>query len=283
MLEAYADDTFVIVEADNEEDLREKLEEEGENILRFFASNRMVANASKTAMVVFRQPSDRAQFQIKLRGEAITETSGEKLLGVQIQSDLKWTKQTDKVVSEVNYALSVLSRLKDHLRQKELRLIADGLVQSKIRYCLPVYAAESLRFQETDPQSTSLLRIQRTQNDMLRIVTGKRRRDHVRISSMLESTGFMSVNQMAAYALLLELWKAREFDVPLLNRLLDRRRDDNRTLRSDSSNWVSTNGQDTIALNCAKLWNLASPKFKCTNLINVAKLEAKKLAKSLPV
>jgi len=164
-----------------------------------------------------------------------------------------------------------------------IRMIADGLVMSKIRYCLPVYAAESLRLREIDPQALTLQRIQRAQNDMLRVINHKRRRDHVRIIDMLDSSKFLSVNQMTAYALIVELWKARQFNVPVLENLLERSRNDERTLRSDTLGKVSTNGHDTVALNCERLWNLSSDKFKKTNLLKVAKSEAKKLAKTLPI
>ena len=95
--------------------------------------------------------------------------------------------------------------------------------------------------------------------------------------------GFLSVNQSAGYAILMEMWKAREFDVPVLNSLLEKRRYDDRTLRSDSANKVSTSGKDIVAINIEKLWNASSNKFKSTNLITVAKLEAKNFAKTLPV
>jgi len=259
------------------------LEEEGNKILQYFASNRLVANASKTAMIVFRPRVPPNLFEIKLSGETIVETTEEKLLGVHVQHDLKWKKHVEKLTSEVNYALSVLRRLSDQLGKKELKTIADGLVMSKIRYCLPVFAAESLRFHESDPQSSVVQKVQRLQNDMLRVITQNRRRDRIRISDMLSSTGFMSVNQTTSYSLLIELWKAREFNVPVLKDLLEKRRDDERILRSDSASKVQTIGRDKLALNCERLWNLASSKFKSTNLLSVAKIEAKKLAITLPV
>ena len=187
------------------------------------------------------------------------------------------------MTSEVNYATSILRRLSDHLGRKELKTIADGLVMSKIRYCLPVFGGESLRLQETDPQSVVMQKVQRSQNEMLRVITRVRRRDHIRIKDLLESTNIMSVNQTTAYGLLMELWKAREFGVPVLEDLLERRRDDERVLRSDSANKVCTIGSDKLAINCERLWNLSSKKFKTTNLLKIAKIEAKNLAKTLPV
>jgi len=79
------------------------------------------------------------------------------------------------------------------------------------------------------------------------------------------------------------MWKAREFSVPYLDVLLEKRRLDDRTLRSDSANKVTSAGNDTIALNIEKLWNAASEKFKKTNLLKVAKSEARALARTLPV
>jgi len=283
-LGAYADDTFVTVEADNELELREKLEREGEEILKYFASNQLVANPSKSALIVFRQKClQREPFRIRLSGEEVEETTDEKLLGIFIQSDLKWGRQIDKVTSECNYAMSILRRLKEHLAKKELRTIADGLVMSKLRYCLPVYAAESLRLRDSDPHTIVQQRLQLIQNDMLRVIEHKRRRDHVRIADLLDDTNLLSINQATAYALVIELWKARTFNVPILGNLLERERNDERTLRSDSSGRVSTVGSDTVALNCERLWNMSSTKFKRTNLLKVAKIEAKKLAKSLPI
>ena len=271
------------MEADSEAELRVRLEEEGEKILGYFASNRMIANASKTALVVFRSGSQLAPFQITLSGEVIVETEDEKVLGVIVQRDSKWTNQCNKVTAEVNYATSVLRRLRHHLGCKELRTVADGIAMSKIRYCLPVYAGESIRLSETDPQSSALQRIQCAQNEMLRTVTGKRQRDHVRIADLLEATGFLSVNQAAAYGLLLELWKAREFGVPVLSELLERKRIDERTLRSDSAKNISSSSHGALMLKSVKLWNATNSTFKSTNLLTVAKKEAKAFVKMLPI
>ena len=87
----------------------------------------MVANAAKTAMIVFRSGSRKDPVTIELSGERITESSHEKLLGIFIQSDLKWNKQVDKMTSDVHYALSILRRLVHHLGQKELKKV-------KLRY-----------------------------------------------------------------------------------------------------------------------------------------------------
>ena len=74
---AFADDSFVSVVADSEAELKSNLEREGENILKFFTSNNMVANASKTAMIIFGKQSHETPFRISLFGEVIEERKTE--------------------------------------------------------------------------------------------------------------------------------------------------------------------------------------------------------------
>jgi len=88
---------------------------------------------------------------------------------------------------------------------------------------------------------------------------------------------------MSAYGLLIELWKAHQFGVPVLGDLFKRERNDDRTLRSDSSQRVVAAGNDSFTMNCARLYNMTSTKFRTTNLLKVAKSEARVLVKSLPI
>jgi len=83
---------------------------------------------------------------------------------------------------------------------------------------------------------------------------------------MMAEVGFLSVNQSAAYGLLMETWKAREFGVPVLGELFERKRDDSRILLSDSDGKVMTEGRDIITINIERLWNRSSKNFKNTNL-----------------
>ena len=213
----------------------------------------------------------------------IEEKTEEKLLGVWIRNDLKWSSHIEKLTTELNYVLSVLRRLRSHLNFKNLKSIAEGLHMSRIRYALPVFAAEYLRICPSDSTSENLQRLQKSQNDMLRTLTGQKQSDHARVSDMLMRTGMLSVNQLIAYGMLMDVWKAREFRIPVLGTLLDRQRNDERTLRSDTSNKVSSTRHEAYSMNVEKLWNMSNEKFKNTNLLKVAKSEARKLASSLPI
>jgi len=150
---AFADDTFITVVADTREELIKKLEIYGERVLSFFSSNRMVANPGKTGLLVLRPMGSNVQkskVEIRLGDATVHESDVEKLLGVQIQSNLKWNEQTKKVKAELQYALSVRQRLQPTLGKKDLKTIANGIFMSRLRYALPVYGSAILRLKETD-------------------------------------------------------------------------------------------------------------------------------------
>ena len=137
------------------------------------------------------------------------------------------------------------------------------------------------------------------QNKMMRLLTKasykKNRRkasynDRTSTSKLLEKTGFLSVNQLAASIKLAEAWKAinvegypiqLEPNKKLLVEMV-------RNLRPTSSRlWNQdakmTAAKESFSRNAAKLWNIA-PQSK-SNAINIksAKKEISKHCKTMPI
>ena len=57
---------------------------------------------------------------------------------------------------------------------------------------------------EEDEANSDLSRLQVLQNDMLRLIRGKRRSQHINMKELRKEMKMMSVNQMAAYHVLIE-------------------------------------------------------------------------------
>jgi len=101
---------------------------------------------------------------------------------------------------------------------------------------------------------------------------------------MLEKVRIPSVNQLIAYGILMDVCKAREFRIPVLGNILAHgQRKDNRSLRSDASGKVFATRSEAYSVKAERLWNMSTETFKNTNLLKVAKAEAKTLALSLPI
>ena len=100
---------------------------------------------------------------------------------------------------------------------------------------------------------------------------------------MLEKVRILSINQLIAYGILMDVWKAREFRIPVLENILIRRKNDTHSLRSDSKGKETAMKFEAFSLKAESLWNMSTDRFKTTNLLKVAKAEAKTLALSLPL
>ena len=81
-------------------------------------------------------------------------------------------------------------------------MVAEAIFTSKIRYALAVYGTPRLK--TTDPQREDMKKLQVLHNDMLRIVNGVRRSQHVNMDKLRKEKGQMSVNQLTVYHVALE-------------------------------------------------------------------------------
>jgi len=104
-----------------------------------------------------------------------------------------------------------------------------------------------------------------------------------RICDMLSTTKMLSMNQLAGYSALLEMWKSRSFGVPFLSSMHEKNGTGDMVLRSDTSNNLQAVVIEPYAVLTEKLWNRSSDRFKRTNLLTVAKIEAKATALQLPL
>ena len=195
-----------------------------------------------------------------------------------MQNNLNWKNQFEKVNKKVNHGLYQLKRLQSVLDKRSLKIVSDGLVMSNIRYCLSVYASGSIRISEEEPKSKLLSDLQVKQNNMLRIINKCKLSDQKSIKSMLENSDMLSVNQLACLTILLDMWKAIHLEITPLKEMFQPRnsiRFQNSFKTSEDPNSFITKG--------AKLWERSSKSFKETNLLTVAKKEAIKFVKTLPI
>jgi len=119
-----------------------------------------------------------------------------------------------------------------------LKVIADGLFQSKIHYGACLYERPLLSKEES--HSGEVQKLQVLQNEVNRLLMGVRRSDRIRNSDLSEMTGLPTVNQIAASQALQELRKILvDCSVPEIQMVLIER--------------VESSGYGTRAMNDYKL------------------------------
>ena len=132
----YADDTTTGVSDKDLEVVIKKLELDAINVLRFMASNGLVANPKKTSLIILNQRIRKDEIiTVKIGNELVQQEKSAKLLGIMFDANQGWKNQifgTGGVIMSLNRRLFTLQRLKNHLNSRSLMKLVDGLFMSKI-------------------------------------------------------------------------------------------------------------------------------------------------------
>ena len=96
--------------------------------------------------------------------------------------------------------LYLLKKLSYHIPRHCLTSILDGFFVSRIRYCLEIYGQPAHPNLSTKPDS--MKRLQILLNAVMRIATGTRISDKIKITELQQRTRTISVNQLCAYSII---------------------------------------------------------------------------------
>jgi len=208
----FADDNSATVCDDSEEGVKEKLETDAQNILTFMTSNKLIANDSKTTLMIFGRANKQnsSPSTIKVGNATITEQSEQRLLGVTISSDLKWATHTQQIKEKLHYRLYIMRHLRGFLTREALNIAAEGLFTSHLRYCISLYA--SIRTSHQDPFRTDLKKLQTMQNHMVRSIYNIKLSNRINMDRLRHDLGILSLNQTACIASIAEFRKSLKFD-----------------------------------------------------------------------
>ena len=285
---SYADDTSSSCKAKTVEEVVRMLEEDAEQILKFMASNGLVANPTKTTLLVL---NNRMEEEVKVKvGESyITQEKTTKLLGVNIDDELGWKNQVygkGGVISTLNQRTHLIKRLRNHINAEKLKKIVDSLWTSKLRYGLQLWA--KVRTIEAQPESGLVRDVQKVQNRLLRIMERKRISDRTVVKDMLERQKMLSVNQTVAQIKLTEVWKARHTEEYPLKFTFQVTKEGGRETRGDRSGKAVETGRTskakaTFMSDAARVWNTAPESIRNAKTMMAAKKAIKTFCKTLPV
>ena len=185
------------------------LEEDATLVLRYMASNGLVANPKKTAFLVLNGKHLEPEMSKRIGEELAPRVSSACLLGIKFQDNQQWKEQihgTGGLLSALNSRLYIIRRLKSHLSKKAVLKVVDGIFMSKLRYGLQLYG--KVRTNDSDPEYKDFKAIQLIQNNLMRTLNETRVKDLILIGSLLKKFNLLSTNQLNANVKLVEIWKA---------------------------------------------------------------------------
>ena len=150
---------------------------------------------------------------------------------------------------------------------------------SHLSYGMSVYMPSNIKLKEEDPTNKHLKQLLVKQNDAMRIILNKRRKDLTPKDVLLKECGMRSINQQAAETVLMELWRAFRFDIDSITNAYEA----NKGTRHGHILRTSCNPSSIVSVS-AKLWNSQCYDFKSIKMsYNSAKRNAQRMiAKSIP-
>ena len=148
-------------------------------------------NTAKTQLIVFGTRNtlrDLPPVQLKFGTSIITESRVVKNLGLTMDRHLTFENHISQLVAKCTGVLIAQSHSKHVLPSFTVALVINALVVSAIRYCITIYGTCS---------RTQLHRIQKLLNFCARVISGRRKYDH--ISDVLLRLKWLRAEQLVKY------------------------------------------------------------------------------------
>jgi hypothetical protein len=215
----------------------------------------MLLNPDKSEALLVARKSNMENFAggagIRIAGSDIAYSVQLKSLGVTLDTKLSLDQHIGNIVKSSNYNIRSLRHIRPMLSQTVANTIACSIVSTRLDYCNSLLYGTSVK---------NIQRLQRVQNTLARVVTGTKRRDHIK--PVLRDLHWLPVAQRIEYKIALITHKVLSTaEPPYLNSLINIYKP-SRQLRSEGKRQlvkprglVSSFGQRTFTQASATTWN----------------------------
>ena len=111
------------------------MEEDAINILKYMASNGLVANPKKTTLLFLNLKKKKdGPIIINIGKEQITQVQSAKLLGMKMEDNQEWKehiKGAGGIIPSLNKRLYMMKRLRNHLSETCIKKVAESILCPK--------------------------------------------------------------------------------------------------------------------------------------------------------
>ena len=206
---SYADDTqvyLVFKPTTPWRDTADQLEACLRDISAWMSANMLKLNQDKTELIVFRpknRVNDHSVFTLDICGTIIHDVSSVKNLGVHFDRALDMQKQVGTTAKACSAQIRAIGRIRPYITTEACKSLVCSLVTSRLDY------GNALLY---GINGSVLSRLQRVQNMAARLVTRKRKYDH--ITAILMSLHWLPVKFRIMFKILLYVFKIMQGTAP---------------------------------------------------------------------
>ena len=163
-LHMYADDTVLLYDSTEPEDIKEKLESYLMNASIWFTKNKLHLNVKKCKFMLFGTSQKTEQVQlpdIMIENEKLEHVENYKYLGLWMDTNLNWKFHLEKMRNKIKQRTGILRRVRPFIDQKLSLMLYNALILPLFDYCDTVYANCNI---------TELINLQRLQTRAGKII-----------------------------------------------------------------------------------------------------------------
>ena len=201
----YADDTTPYIAEDTIPEVIEALENCSKVLFTWFQNNGMKANSDKSHLIL----STQEVFEANINNDIIYSSNSKKLLGITIDSKLKFDEHLTNLCNKASQKLSALARVSSYMTLPQKRRIMKAFITSQFGYCPLVWMFCSRNMNN---------RINRIHERSLRIVYN----DFIStFSDLLQKDNSVSIHYRNIQLLCIEIFKVRhQLSPDIMNNVL---------------------------------------------------------------
>ena len=130
-----------------------------------------------------------------------------RLLGTTVQDNLSWGAHletgADALFPQLRKSIGILKHIGKNMPMKSKKLVADGIIMSRMRYMISMWGGTTLR--NTEKAQTLV-------NTIARFITGSNRRTST--INLMKQCGWLTTKEMTTHSSLLLLWKTLRLESP---------------------------------------------------------------------
>ena len=179
----FADDTNFLYVSKSLKKIQKYINLDLRFVCNWLKANKISLNASKTEMLVFRDPRRKIDYDLKIKidGKKVTPSKFVKYLGIYLDNYLSWHQQEQDMRSRLSRAAGMLCKIRHYVNFDTLKMIYHGIFSSILTYGSLIWGQHN----------RIVNRLQTIQNKAIRYMNFKPKRTPA--SPLFKSSGILNL------------------------------------------------------------------------------------------
>ena len=199
----FADDTNLFISGKNSHELYEAANNDLNAISEWLQVNRLSLNVKKTHYMLFSSTKIMStNAELKIEGEAISEVTKTKFLGVIIDNRLNWQHHISYISCKIAKGIGIIIKLRKFLNNESLRSLYYAFIYPYLMYCNHIWG---------NACSVYLNKLNVLQKKVVRIMAGVKPRTST--ANLFDNLDIMRVNDLNIYLIALVMYQVHISEV----------------------------------------------------------------------